>query len=386
MGPLSGIKVIEVASLAPGPFAAMILGDLGADVVRIDRPDELDEQAPLDPLLRNRASIAIDLKATGAQAVVLRLVETADVLIEGFRPGVMERLGVGPEECLKVNSGLVYARMTGWGQHGPLAQRAGHDINFLGVAGALYPMGRPDEPPVPPLNLVGDFGGGGMLLVVGILAALLERSSSGSGQVIDAAIVDGAALLTASLHGMLARGTWQPQRGTNLLDGGAPFYDTYATADGHFMSVGALEGRFYAELIKGLGLEPADLPDRWDRARWPDLRERIAKAFAEHSREHWTRVFAERDACAAPVYTPHEATEAEPNVQRQVFIEANGWPQPAPAPRFSRSAPTTPHPIPRQGADTRPILAAHGYGKDDIDGLIRDGVVAVAVEREGQGR
>src|SRR5580693_2468011 len=282
MGPLDGVRVIEIASLAPAPFGCMILSDLGAEVLRVERAESCgaDAAAPVDPLVRGRRSVGINLKDPDGVGLLLRLAASADVLVEGFRPGVAERLGFGPGACAERNPRLVYARMTGWGQDGPLAPTAGHDIDYIAIAGALYPIGRFGERPVPPLNLVGDFGGGGMLMALGIVAALVERATSGQGQVVDAAMVDGSALITSFIYGMRATGAWQDQRGTNLLDTGAPFYDTYATADGGYVAVGALEPQFYAALLTGLGLTDAGLPAQHDRSGWPELRRRLAAAFA----------------------------------------------------------------------------------------------------------
>jgi crotonobetainyl-CoA:carnitine CoA-transferase CaiB-like acyl-CoA transferase len=348
MGPLTGLRVLEIASLAPAPFGCMMLADLGADVARIDRLSTTDSSEAMtpavDPLGRGRRSVPLDLKADEGRTAVLRLVEGADVFVEGFRPGVAERLGVGPGVCLDINPRLVYARMTGWGQSGPMALRAGHDINYIAASGALDPIGRPGEPPTVPLNLVGDFGGGGMLLTAGVLAALYERNQSGLGQVIDVAMVDGSALLTASLHGMIASGNWSPERGANLLDGGAPFYDTYETADGRHVSVGAIERKFYAQLINGLGLVPSELPDQFDRSGWPELRQRIARAFKEHDRDHWGAVFAEIDACVFPVLSPSEAAHHAHATERGSFVTVDDVTQPAPAPRFSRTPTAVPQP------------------------------------------
>jgi alpha-methylacyl-CoA racemase len=309
MGPLHGIRVIEIASLAPAPFGCMVLADLGAQVLRVERAEacQADAPVPADPLARGRTSIGLNLKDPAGVELLLRLTEQADVLVEGFRPGVAERLGFGPDACLRRNPALVFARMTGWGQHGPLARRAGHDIDYIAVSSALHPIGRAGQRPVPPLNLVGDFGGGGMLLALGVLAALVERHRSGQGQVIDAAMVDGSALLTAFLYGLRARGAWQDERGANILDGGAPFYDTYQTADGEFVAVGALEPQFYARLLEGLGLADAGLPAQLDRAGWPALRERFAAVFASRTRDEWTETFAGTDACVAPVLSAAEA-------------------------------------------------------------------------------
>ncbi|XVV17294.1 CaiB/BaiF CoA transferase family protein [Actinoplanes sp. CA-131856] len=341
-GPLDGIRVVELAGLAPGPFGCMVLADLGADVVRVDRPG--GQFPPLGPLGRGRRTVELDLKTPDGVAELLRLTEHADVFVEGFRPGVAERLGFGPERLAEINDRLVYCRMTGWGQDGPLAARAGHDIDYIAIAGALEPLGRAGERPHAPINLVGDFAGGGMLLAVGVLAALLERSHSGRGQVVDAAMVDGSALLMTFVHGMAAIGQWGPARGENLLDGGAPFYDTYETSDGGFMAVGALEPPFYQALLDGLGLSTADLPHQYDKSGWPVLRSRFAAAFASKSRDEWTTTFAGSDACVAPVLSPFEAPDHPHNAERATFITVDGVRQPAPAPRFSRTATKSPTP------------------------------------------
>jgi alpha-methylacyl-CoA racemase len=340
-GPLAGIRVVELAGLAPAPFGCMVLADLGADVIQVDRPGG-GLVPPPGPMGRGRRTITLDLKTEAGVAGLKRLAARADVLVEGFRPGVAERLGFGPADCEKINSRLVYARMTGWGQDGPLAARAGHDIDYIAVAGALEPIGRAGQRPHAPLNLIGDFAGGGMLLAVGVLAALLERERSGCGQVVDAAMVDGSALLTAFLHGMAGAGLWPFPRGENLLDGGAPFYDTYETSDGGFVAVGAIEPAFYAALLTGLGLAPADLPGQHDRDGWPVLRERFAAAFASRTRDEWDRVFAGTDACVAPVLTPAEAPVHPHNRARGTFVEVGGVPQPAPAPRFARTPTAVP--------------------------------------------
>ncbi|WP_281260798.1 CaiB/BaiF CoA transferase family protein [Paractinoplanes atraurantiacus] len=336
------MRVVELAGLAPGPFGCMVLADLGADVVRVDRPG--GQFPPLGPLGRGRRTIELDLKTPDGVAELLRLAEHADVFVEGFRPGVAERLGFGPETLAEINDRLVYARMTGWGQDGPLAARAGHDIDYIAIAGALEPLGRAGERPHAPINLLGDFAGGGMLLAVGVLAALLERSRSGRGQVVDAAMVDGSALLMTFVHGMTAINQWGTTRGENLLDGGAPFYDTYETADGGFMAVGALEPPFYQALLDGLGLSSADLPHQYDKSGWPALRARFASAFASKTRAEWSTVFAGSDACVAPVLSPFEAPNHPHNAERNTFIEVDGIRQPAPAPRFSRTTPKTPTP------------------------------------------
>jgi alpha-methylacyl-CoA racemase len=378
MGPLEGVKVIEIASLAPAPFGCMVLADLGADVLRVDRPHRSGRQAlpPTDPLCRGRRSIRLDLKDPAGVDILLRLAASADVLVEAFRPGVAERLGFGPDVCAERSPRLVYARMTGWGQDGPLASAAGHDIDYIAVAGSLEPIGRQGERPVPPLNLVGDFGGGGMLLAVGILAALLERERSGRGQVVDAAMVDGAALLASFLYGLRAAGAWQDERGTNVLDGGAPFYDTYATADGRYMAVGALEPKFYDELLTRLGLAGAGLPAQYDRSGWPVLRQRLAETFAARTQAEWDEVFAGSDACVAPVVSPRDAPSHPHNAVRGTFAEIGGVVQPAPAPRFGRTPAGLPSPPVRPGTHTRQVLAELGLADAEITALRDRGVAS----------
>jgi alpha-methylacyl-CoA racemase len=377
MGPLDGVRVIEVASLAPAPFGCMILADLGADVLRVERAERAGPQAqpPKDPLQRSRRSVGINLKDPAGVDLLLRLAGEADVLVEGFRPGVAERLGFGPAECEQRNPRLIYGRMTGWGQDGPLAPTAGHDIDYIAISGALAPIGRAGERPVPPVNLLGDFGGGGMLLALGVLAALVERAQSGRGQVIDVAMVDGSALLTTFIHGLRAGGTWQDERGVNLLDGGAPFYDTYETADGGYVGVGALEPQFYAALLDGLGLADAGLPDQHDRSGWPELRRRFAAAFAARSRDEWAEVFAGTDACVAPVLGLGEAPSHPHARARSAFTEVGGVTQPAPAPRFGRSGTRPPTAPPRPGADTDSVLAGLGLSAGEIAGLRAGGVI-----------
>ncbi|WP_329252471.1 CoA transferase [Actinoallomurus sp. NBC_01490] len=376
MGPLNGVRVVEIASLAPAPFACMVLSDLGADVIRVDRPATVGGEAPVDPLGRGRRSIGLNLKDPAGVDVLLRMVENADVIVEGFRPGVTERLGFGPDVCLARNPGIVYGRMTGWGQEGPMSAMAGHDINYIAVAGALDPIGRAGERPLPPLNLVGDFGGGGMLLAVGILAALYERSHSGRGQVVDAAMVDGAALLTSFIHGMRGQGLWAGDRGTNLLDSGAPFYDTYETADGLYMSVGALEPQFYAALLHGLGLEGEDLPGQHEQDRWPELRARFTEVFKTRTRAEWTKIFDGTDACVAPVMSLGEAPEHPHVTARQGFVEVGGLTQPAPAPRFSRTSAEEPAPPVRAGEHTDATLTELGLSPQEIADLRERGAVA----------
>jgi len=341
-GPLSGLRVVELAGIGPGPHAAMILGDLGADVVRVDRPSASPGGVVKDAMSRNRRVVAADLKSEQGRELVLGLIAKADVLIEGYRPGVTERLGLGPEDCAKVNDRLIYARMTGWGQTGPRSQQAGHDINYISLNGILHSIGRAGERPVPPLNLVGDFGGGSMFLLVGILSALWERQNSGKGQVVDAAMVDGSSVLIQMMWQMRSSGLWSDERGTNMLDGGAPYYDTYECADGRYVAVGAIEPQFYAAMLAGLGLDAADLPPQNDVTRWPELRAVFTETFARHDRDHWAKVFADSDACVTPVLSFGEV-QTEPHItERNTFYETNGALQPLPAPRFSRTAPDTP--------------------------------------------
>jgi alpha-methylacyl-CoA racemase len=361
-GPLHGLRVVELAGIGPGPHAAMILGDLGADVVRVERPGK-GGGVPVgsrDSMLRNRRSVAADLKSDEGRELVLKLISKADVLIEGYRPGVTERLGLGPEDCARVNERLIYGRMTGWGQTGPRSQQAGHDINYISLNGLLHAVGRKGERPVPPLNLAGDFGGGSMFLLVGVLAALWERQTSGKGQVVDAAMIDGSSVLMQMMWGFRATGMWTDDRGTNMLDTGAPFYDTYETADGKYVAVGAIEPQFYAQLLGGLGLEGADLPGQLDMGRWEELRAAFTEAFAAHDRDHWAKVFNGTDACVTPVLSFAEV-ESEPHItERDTFFHdvsaAGDNLEPAPAPRFSRSVPPTPTPPGDKGADTEAVL------------------------------
>jgi alpha-methylacyl-CoA racemase len=378
-GPLRDLRVVELAGLAPVPFGAMLLADLGADVVRIDRPAPSGFEPLTAALGRGRRSVALDLKQEGAAEVVLRLAERADALLEGFRPGVMERLGLGPEACLARNERLVYARMTGWGQDGPLAQQPGHDLNYVALSGALGPIGRAGELPVPPLNLVADFGGGGMLLALGVLSAVLEARSSGRGQVVDAAMIDGSALLMTMVYGARGAGLWSTERGTNLLDGGAPFYDVYGTSDGGAMAVACLEPRFYAELLRVLGLERPELADHTDRERWPAIRAALTETFATRTRDEWEAVFEGSDACVAPVLDLDEAPRHPHNVSRETFYEAAGGMLPSPAPRFGRTPPARPGPTSLPGADTESALADWGFTEPEIQALL-DGGVAVAAE------
>lgn len=355
-GPLHGLRVVELAGIGPGPHAAMILGDLGADVVRIDRLGKGTGTPSNDYLLRNRRSVGANLKEPADRDMVLGLIAKADVLIEGFRPGVTERLGLGPEDCAKVNERLIYGRMTGWGQTGPRSQQAGHDINYISLNGILHAVGRVNERPVPPLNLAGDFGGGSMFLLVGILSALWERERSGKGQVIDAAMVDGSSVLATMMWAFRHMGMWGDVRGTNMLDTGAPYYDTYECSDGRYVAVGAIEPQFYAELLEKLGLNAADLPDQNDTASWPELRAVLTQAFAAHDRDHWTKVFATSDACCTPVLSFAEVDAEAHNTERDTFYTEQGSTFPAPAPRFSRSALDAPNAPGVPGADNEAVL------------------------------
>ncbi len=379
MGPLEGVKVIEIAGIGPGPFAAMMLSDMGAEVLRVDRVENARVSSAgrtgFDVLSRGRRSIAADLKSPDGVALVLDLVERADALLEGFRPGVMERLGLGPDECLQRNPGLVYGRMTGWGQEGPLSRAAGHDINYIALAGALGAMGRKGEAPIPPLNLVGDFGGGGMLLAYGVVCALLERARSGQGQVVDAAMVDGTAALMAVFFGAAQSGFWG-ERGTNLLDTGAHFYDVYETSDGQYVSIGPIEPQFYAELIQRTGLEGEDLPAQMDRAHWPGMKERLVKLFKTKTRDEWCAALEGRDVCFAPVLSLAEAPEHPHAVARGAFVEIGGATQPRPAPRFSRTSPGVPEAAARPGEHTDRALAEWGIPADRIASLRDAGAIA----------
>lgn len=378
LGPLHGVRVIELAGIGPAPFACMVLADLGAEVVRVDRPEGRTYAAWHSVLDRGRKSIVVDLKHPAGAEVLLRLVEHSDVLVEGFRPGVAEKLGIGPQDCRRRNPALVYGRMTGWGQSGPLAHTAGHDINYIALTGALHAMGRAGGPPVPPLNLLGDFAGGALVLVNGILAALLERERSGNGQVVDASIVDGTASMLAMLLSMTHAGLWRDERGMNLLDTGAPFYDVYACADGEHVAVGALEDKFYQAMVTGLGLDLAALPDRDDPANWPRLREVFAARFAGRTRQEWSEIFEETDACVTPVLTVAQAALHPHLEQRRTYVTVDGLTQPAPAPRFSRSGHAPPRGAPEAGEDTRRVLAGVGLSNEEVESLIRAGAVRSA--------
>jgi alpha-methylacyl-CoA racemase len=383
-GPLSGIKIIELAGIGPAPYTCMMLADAGAQVIRLERAApgavERGAEAPAgywDLLNRSRPSVGVDLKNPDAVELVLDLVESADGLIEGFRPGVAERLGIGPEECLARNKALVYGRMTGWGQHGPMADTAGHDIDYIAISGALWPLGRADSAPVPPLNLVGDFGGGGMLLAFGMVAALLESVRSGEGQVVDAAMVDGSASLMTMIYAFHTFGIWGDARGSNMLDTGAPFYEVYETSDGKYFACGGIEAKFYAELLAGLGLAGDDsLPEQMDREHWPAMKERFAAAFRTKTRDEWAAIFDGTDACAEPVLSPWEAHEHPHNVARSTFVEVDGVVQPAPAPRFSRTPSAVSRPPSPPGADTVSGLVEWGVDEGTIAKLRESGALS----------
>lgn len=377
-GPLAGLRILELEALGPAPFAGMLLADMGADVLLVDRPTEsglgFGGERRHDVMFRGRRSVTLDLKSPGGCEAALLLADRADALIEGFRPGVLERLGLAPDVLLARNPRLVIGRMTGWGQDGPLAARAGHDIDYIALSGALHAIGRAGERPVPPLNLVGDFGGGGMLLAFGVVCALLEARGSGRGQVVDAAMVEGVGLLTTMMWGMLAAGQWRDERGVNALDTGAPWYDTYATRDGRHYAIGAIESKFYAELLQRLGLDAASLPDQNDRAHWPLLRERFAAAFATHTRNEWDAIFAGSDACAAPVLGFAEAA-AHPHARARVaHVAVDGVLQPAPAPRLSRTPATIRHAPPERGQHGAQALADWGFDDAQRSHLAQLGV------------
>ncbi len=378
-GPLDGVRIIELAGLGPAPFAGMMLSDAGADIVRIDRAERAASpplsEPHVDLMNRGRRSVAVDLKHPEGVDLVLRLVEGADGLMEGFRPGVAERLGLGPDVCLARNPGLVYGRMTGWGQDGPMATTAGHDIDYIALAGALEPMGRAGERPVPPLNLVGDFGGGGMMLAFGMCAAIISARTTGVGQVVDAAMVDGAAAMMTMTFTLRQAGVWHDERGVNLLDTGAHFYEVYETADGGFMGVGAIEGQFYAELIRLLGLEDEDLPDQNDRSAWPAMKDRFARLFASRSRAEWEKVFDGTDACVAPVLSLAEAPEHPHNRFRGTFTEVAGVVQPAPAPRFTGTPGSIRRPPPNPGQHADDALADWGVSEREVAELRSSGAI-----------
>jgi alpha-methylacyl-CoA racemase len=380
MGVLSGIRVVEFEAIGPAPFGTMLLADMGADVVRIDRPVAASDLGPkfegkrADITGRNRRSVTLDLKRPESIAVALELIERADVLIEGFRPGTMERLGLGPDVALARNPRLVYARMTGWGQTGPMADRAGHDLNYIALSGVLSAIGPAGGRPVPPLNLVGDYGGGGMLLAMGVLAALVNVQRGGAGQVVDAAMTEGAAQLGSVIWGLLAGGHWNEQRGSNLLDGGAPWYDTYETLDGQHMSIGPIESRFYGEMLEILGLAGVDLPRQHDRSGWPRLREAFTAAFLSRTRAQWAEAFENSDACVVPVLGLAEATEHPHSVARGSFIEVDGVVQPVPAPRFLGTPSAQPRPAPQRGEHGDAALRDWGFDTATIERLREQGL------------
>ena len=380
-GPLSGLRIVEFAGIGPGPFCGMMLADHGAEVIRVDRASGgrggSQPVSTKDVLARGRKSIALDLKSEKGIALARKLCASADGLIEGFRPGVMERLGLGPEVLLSDNPKLVYGRMTGWGQSGPYAPYAGHDINYIALAGALAHFGRAGEKPTPPINMVGDFGGGGMMLAFGMVSALLSVARGGEGQVIDAAMTDGTAVLMAMIHGMANQGLWREDLGANLLDTGAHFYDTYETADGKFVSIGSIEPQFYAELRARVGLadDPA-FDAQMNPAAWPDLKEKLAAIFARKTRAEWDEALEHSDVCYAPVLTMSEAREHPHNIARETFVDVAGSPQPAPAPRYSGTATATPDAAPMPGDDTDAILADLGIDAGEVAALREAGAVS----------
>jgi alpha-methylacyl-CoA racemase len=368
-GPLSSVKVLELAGIGPSPFACMLLADMGADVLRLERGDpDAEPGTSWDLLNRSRPSVAINLKADAGRDLVLGLCGQAHVLIEGFRPGVAERLGLGPEDVWRHNRRLVYGRMTGYGQEGPLSGRAGHDINYVAISGALWPIGRAGEPPLPALNFVGDFGGGAMYLVAGVLAALISARESGEGQVVDAAMVDGSASMMAMTHSLMAAGLWSEERGANILDTGAHFYEVYETKDARYVAVGAIEAKFYEELLAGLGLNLEQLPAQMDRAQWPAMKERFARIFREKSRDEWTDIFLDRDACVTPVLSPREAATHPINTARNVY-SIDGPLQPEPAPRFSKTPARRGAPPRTAGSGTREGLADWGISDERMSAL-----------------
>ena len=378
MGPLAGIKVVEFEAIGPGPFAGMLLADMGADVILIDRPVPsglgLKRERWNDVMMRGKRSVTLDLKTKDGAAVALELAARADALIEGFRPGVMERLGLGPQAVFARNAKLVYGRMTGWGQDGPMAARAGHDLNYIALAGVLHAFGRKGEAPVMPLNLVGDFGGGGMLLGFGIACALVEARASGKGQVVDAAMVEGASLLGTMFSGMLAAGAWNEERGSNILDTGAPWYDVYETKDGEYVSIGSIEPKFYEDLLQRLGLDKQPLPTQYDRKGWPALRKMFSEKFLAKTRDEWCVVFEGSDACFAPVLSFSEARNHAHNAARKNFVTVGKVAQPAPAPRFSRTAAAVRRAPPERGEGGKEALLDWGFSEPEISALEKRGL------------
>ncbi len=376
MGPLQGVKIIEVGGIGPGPFCGMMLSDMGADVIRIERKGHTALTEPkYDVMMRNRRSMGIDLRKPEGVEIVLDMVEKVDALQEGFRPGVMEKLGLGPDACLVRNPRLVYGRMTGWGQEGPMARVAGHDINYIALSGALHAFGRKGENPIAPLNMVGDFGGGGMLLAFGMVCALFEAQKSGKGQVIDAAMIDGSAALMAMIFGLRASGYWKDERGVNLLDSGAHFYDTYQTSDGKYISVGSIEPQFYELLLKHTGIDDPEFKKQMDPGQWPAFKEKIAAVFKTKTRDEWTDIMGDTDICFAPVLSLDEAPGHPQNKSRHTFIDLEGVTQPAPAPRFSRTQPEIKNPPPVPGGDTEDVLHELGFSLDRIEALKKAGVI-----------
>ena len=376
MGPLHGIKIVEIAGIGPGPFCAMMLADMGADIIRVDRKAAAGSGSDKDPLNRGRRSIAVDLKKPEGVEAVLKLCEQADALIEGFRPGVMERLGLGPDVVLARNKKLVFGRMTGWGQFGPLAHAAGHDMNYISITGALHAIGPKDGKPAVPLNLVGDFGGGGMLLAFGIACGIVEAQRSGEGQVIDAAMTDGSAILSAMMYGFKAAGIWTNNREDNMLDGGAHFYDTYETKDGKYVSIGSIEPQFYALLREKTGLDKdPDFDAQHDKSQWPALKAKLQAVLKEKTRDEWCALMEGTDVCFAPILDWDEAMEHPHNVARETFVEVGGSKQPAPAPRFSRTSPPVPNPAPLAGQNTDEALSDWGFSADELGALKEAGAI-----------
>lgn len=374
MGPLSGTKIIELAGIGPGPFCGMLLADMGAEVIRVDRAGSTPRRA-VDVLTRGRKSIAVDLKSEAGKEAVLKLCESADAIFEGFRPGVTERLGLGPADCMARNEKLVYGRMTGWGQDGPMAQAAGHDINYISLVGALHSIGEKGGKPVPPLNLVGDFGGGGMMLAYGLVCAMLEAQKSGKGQVVDTAMVDGAAILMGMFFTMMGVGAYSMERGTNLLDGGAHFYGTYETKDGKYISLGSIEPQFYALLVEKAGLDADRFSAQMDGGKWDEFKAELTEVFKTKTRDEWRELMEGTDVCFAPVLALDEVHEHPHNVARNSFLEIDGIVQPAPAPRFSRSEPATPTGSRLPGQDSRAVLQDAGFSDAEIESMISSGAV-----------
>ena len=376
MGPLSGFRIIELAGIGPGPFCGMMLSDMGAEVIRVDRAGKSNRRN-IDVLNRGRKSIAVDLKSAAGKELVLKLCESADGVFEGFRPGVTERLGIGPVDCMDRNEKLVYGRMTGWGQDGPMANAAGHDINYIALSGALSAIGPKGEKPVPPLNLVGDFGGGGMLLAFGMVCGMLEAQKSGKGQVVDSAMVDGAATLMAMFFTMRSAGVWKDERGSNMLDGGAHFYDTYETSDGGYISLGSIEPQFYALLVEKAGLDADDFSAQMDQARWPEFKAKLTAVFKTKTRAEWCDIMEGSDVCFAPVLGLGEVADHPHNKARNTFVEMDGVLQPAPSPRFSRTEPTLTHSSRVPGEDSRKVLQGAGLSDGEIDELISQNVIYI---------